>query len=186
MIISEHESRLKSLVEQRKRLMVAVCFLSVIVMFQTITIMGISKKQDRVLVTPPVIKESFWLDAGSVSESYLRQIGDYFIKTAMTVSPSTVEPQFQYLLDNVYPRYYGDVKGQLLLRGNDIKGKGISTVFVSKSFEINEEELRVNISGNLIVLTGRSRTEPIKKEFSVQFVYENGRLYLKEISEVVS
>jgi len=186
MIIAEHESRLKSLLEQKKRLIFAVGFLCLIVFFQTFTIMMIGKKQDRVLISPPVITESFWLDSNTVSESYLRQIGDYFIKTAMTVTPNTVESQYQYILNNVYPEYFGDVKGQLLRRGNDVKNKGISTVFISKSYDIDMQTLTVNVRGDLIVITGRNRTDPMPKHFAAQFIYEHDRLYLKEINEVVS
>lgn len=186
MIISEHESRIKSLVEQRRRMTIAIAFLAALVFIQTVSIFSIARKQDRILVMPPEIKESFWLDSNSVSDSYLRQVADYFIKTAMTVSPSTVESQYQYLLNNAYPAIYGDMKGQLLKRGNDVKQKGISTVFTSKSFQVDTENLRVIVSGELMVITGRNRAEPLRKQFSVHFKYENGRLYLKEINEVLS
>jgi type IV conjugative transfer system protein TraE len=178
------DSKIMLLEQQKRRANLAVLILSGLVLLLTLTLLLMAGKRERVVIIPGALSEEVWLETTSVSPSYIRQVGDYFLKLAMTVTPDTAESQYAFILKNAYPSYYGSLKTEFIKKVEQIKRKSVSTVFNPREYQVDARDLSVIITGDFELSSGRQRLDVEEKSFKVSFVYDNGRLYLKEIVEV--
>ncbi|MCD8542232.1 MAG: hypothetical protein LRY69_01975 [Gammaproteobacteria bacterium] len=63
-----------------------------------------------VVVTPPVVNESFWVDHKTVSESYLYQFSEFLAMTRFNIDPSNVDAQNELFLQQADSNDYGVLK----------------------------------------------------------------------------
>lgn len=178
------DSTLRLLDQQRRRLSLALAGAIGLIIILSLSLLLMASKRERIVVVPHSFSEEFWLETTTVSSSYIRQVGDYFVKLALTVNPDTVESQYAFILKNVYPAYYGTLKADFIEKVAQVKKKSVSTVFRAREYEVDAKNLFVIIKGDLELTTGRQHLDPQEKQYKVSFVYDDGRLYIKEIKEV--
>lgn len=180
----DFDSKLLMLEKQKMRANLALLVLSGLIFLLLLIVLIMAGKRERVVIIPGALSEEIWLDKNVVSPSYIRQVGDYFLKLAMTVTPDTAESQYAFILKNVYPSYYGSLKTDFVKSLERIKRKSVSTVFNARDYAVDAKDLSVIITGDFELSSGKQRLELEERSYKVSFVYDNGRLYLKEIVEV--
>jgi conjugal transfer pilus assembly protein TraE len=178
------DSRLIILETQKRRAYLCLTLAISLIFILVIAIVLLAGKRERVVIVPTTFSEEIWLETNKVSPSYIRQIGDYFVKLAMTVTPDTAESQYAFILKNVYPSYYGGLKTEFIEKIERIKRKSLSTVFNAREYSVDVHDLSVTITGDFELSSGKQRLDVEEKSYKISFIYDNGRLYVKEIVEV--
>jgi len=181
---TEFDSKLIMLEQQKRRAYLGLLFTGTLIMFLVLVIIMLAGKSERVVIVPSNFSEEIWLETNKVSPSYIRQVGDYFIKLAMTVTPDTAESQYAFILKNVYPSYYGELKTEFVKKVEQIKKKSVSTVFNAREYAVDVRDLSVVVTGDFELSSGKQRLDVQEKSYKISFIYDNGRLYIKEIVEV--
>ena len=86
---------------------------------------------ERVIVVPPAVHKSFWVENDKVSAEYLEQMAYFLIQLALNVTPQSVDYQSKLLLHYVAPASYGEIKTAMTIVGERLKRDSASTVFSS-------------------------------------------------------
>ena len=178
--LAEHYN---SVITQRNRLMMACAvlgFLSLLLGSSNLVLIG----KERIIVLPAEVHRSFWIASDSVSDSYLEQMAQFLVPLLLNVSPNTAALNAEHFLAQVSPRYFATLKTQLVAQQLEIERLGMSTTFDTKHFKINGKKLIAEIEGELKTTLGNSPMPSQKKVYRLQFVREQGRLWIRSFEEI--
>ena len=139
---------------------------------------------ERVVVVPPSVHKSFWVENDKVSAEYLEQMGYFLIQLALNVTPQSVDYQSRLLLQYVAPASYGDIKTAMTIVAERLKRDGASTVFSARNLTTDERALKVSIQGSLTTFIGDRRVSDVTKSYLVELQYALGKLTIKSFKEV--
>jgi conjugal transfer pilus assembly protein TraE len=168
---------------QSNRLMIACATLGVVLVLLGISNLVLIGKE-RVVVLPAEVNRSFWIASDSVSESYLEQMAQFLVPLLLNISPSTAAFNSEQFLAQVAPRYFSAIKIQLVAQQIELERLGMSTSFEARHFKINSKKLRVEVEGALHTTLGNSLMPPENKVYRLQFVREQGRLWIRSFEEL--
>ncbi len=177
--LAEHYN---SVVMQRNRLMMAcaaLCMISVLLGASNFVLIG----KERVIVLPAEVHRSFWVASDSVSDSYLEQMSQFLVHLLLNVSPNTVALHSEQFLAQVSSQHFAALKTQLVAQQLEVERLGISTTFDTKNFKINGKKLIAEVEGELKTTLGNSPMPTQKKIYRLQFVREQGRLWIRSFEE---
>ena len=138
---------------------------------------------ERVIVVPPAVHKSFWVENDRVSAEYLEQMGYFLIQLALNVTPQSVDYQSRLLLQYVAPASYGEVKTSMTVVAEHLKRDGASTVFSARNVTTDERALKVSIQGSLTTFIGDRRVSDVTKSYLVELQYALGKLTIKSFKE---
>ena len=139
-----------------------------------------------IVVTPPVVNESFWVDHKTVSESYLYQFSEFLAQTRFNIDPSNVDQQNEVFLQQADPKEYGALKKVLIEQAKKIKREHLSVALFINGIHVDQKHLKVLIDGTLMSLVGGNAVPEQSIHLLMQYRFVNGRLYLYSIIEVTS
>lgn len=182
MHINEYVSEISSRLAVRT-LFVWVLLASVIVNIILSLCVTFKDTNQKIVVLPAEPTKSFWLDDKTVSADYLEQMGVFVMQLALNNSPETLEFNTKKLLKYVAPEHRGETELSLLTQARKMKANNASAVFLPQSVQIKEQSLTVAVSGNFKQFIGNSKTSEVKRCWAVQFYYEAGRLWVKNLYE---
>jgi len=138
---------------------------------------------ERVIVVPPAVHKSFWVENDRVSAEYLEQMGYFLMQLALNVTPQSVDYQSRLLLQYVAPASYGEVKTAMTVVAERLKRDGASTVFSARNVTTDERALKVSIQGSLTTFIGDRRVSDVTKSYLVELQYALGKLTIKSFKE---
>ena len=138
---------------------------------------------ERVILVPPTVHKTFWVESERVSPEYLEQMGYFLIQLALNVSPQSVDYQSKLLLQYAAPASYGEIKTAMAIVAERLKRDGASTVFNPRSITTDERALKVSIEGSLTTFIGDRRVSEASKAYLVELQYGLGRLTIKSFKE---
>ena len=98
---------------------------------------------ERVVLVPPTIHKSFWVEAERVSPEYLEQMGYFLLQLTLNVTPQSVDQQAKLLLQYAAPASYGELRTALAAAAERIKRDSAATVFSAQDISVDAERLRV-------------------------------------------
>ena len=139
---------------------------------------------ERVIVVPPAVHKSFWVENDRVSAEYLEQMGYFLIQLALNVTPQSVDYQSRLLLQYVAPATYGEMKTAMTVVAERLKRDGASTVFSARNLTADERAMKVAIQGSLTTFIGERRVSDVTKSYLVELQYAAGKLTIKSLKEV--
>lgn len=142
------------------------------------------KDKERVVVVPSVINRDIWVGSKDVSDSYLEQMSEFLIGLVLNVTPSNFKVRTEHLLSHADEASYGVIKEKLTKEQLEIERRGLSTFFMVEGFKVYKGILKVEIKGVLKTWIGASLAESKQKIYQVEYVYRNGRLYIKNLMEL--
>jgi conjugal transfer pilus assembly protein TraE len=76
---------------------------------------------ERVVVVPPTIHKTFWVESGRVSGEYLEQMGYFLMQLTLNVTPQSVDHQATVLLQY---RHHQQIQRSPTKAGNSSSSKG--------------------------------------------------------------
>ena len=172
-----------SLLSQRNRLILACAALCLVLMLLGVSNLILMRKE-RIIVLPAEVNRSFWIASDSVSDSYLEQMAQFVVPLLLNVSPNTVALQTEHFLAQVAPRYFAALKTQLVAQQGEIERLGMSSYFEMRRLNIQARTLTAQIEGELQTTLGNSPMPVQQKVYRLQFVREQGRLWIRSFEEV--
>jgi conjugal transfer pilus assembly protein TraE len=139
--------------------------------------------RERVVVVPPAIHKTFWVEAERVSPEYLEQMGYFLAQLTLNVTPQSVEHQSRLLLQYAAPASWGDLRTAMAANAERIKRDGASTVFSPQDLQVDERTQRVGLRGLLTTFISDRRVSEVSKGYAIELQYAGGRIYLKTFRE---
>ena len=85
--------------------------------------------RERVVVVPPNISKTFWVESERVSAEYLEQMAYFLLQLTLNVTPQSIDHQSRVLLQYAAPASYGELRSVLATAAERVKRDGASTVF---------------------------------------------------------
>lgn len=137
----------------------------------------------RVVVVPPTIHKTFWVESDRVSSEYLEQMGYFLMQLTLNVTPQSVDHQAKVLLQYAAPAAYGELRMALLAAAERLKRDGASTVFSPQDLIVDERTLRVGVRGQLTTFISDRRVAEVSKGYAIELQYSSGRVFLKSFRE---
>ncbi|MFA6038267.1 MAG: type IV conjugative transfer system protein TraE [Legionellales bacterium] len=183
MIKGQYDSKLAQLLQSRNRLVIILSGVVIVLFILLLILLPLAQKREQIVVLPDVVTEPFTISAKKVSASYLRQMSDYYTRLVYSITPASVDAQIDTLLFHVPPQYIGELKSELINYADAIKEKNLMSTFYPIDFVVDEDNLKLDVTGDFIVFWGDEQTRS-EKTLQVQFLYERGRLWVQSIKEI--
>lgn len=183
MQLNLYHSKLAETLRGRNRVVAIAVMLLGTVLIQAMVIFYLAGRE-RVVLVPPQLEKSVWLKGDLVSRTYLEQMSLFFASLALNTTPENAGFMHQKLLRFVDPKSYGQLKTHLIKEADILKGRNIATVFNPVALEIDENNLSVDISGDLVTLVGKTETSSVRKTYHTQFINRNGQWFVSEFREL--
>ena len=139
--------------------------------------------RERIVVVPPSVHKTFWVEADRVSPEYLEEMGYFLMQLILNVTPQSVDHQAKVLLQYAAPAAFGELRTALLAAAERLKRDGAATVFSAQDDIVDERALKVGIRGQLTTFVSDRRVSDLAKGYAIEFQYSAGRLFLKAFRE---
>ena len=142
-------------------------------------------KQQRVIINPPEVTQSYWIEGNQVSKSYVEEMALFFTHLLLDVTESNILTQGEVLLRYVTPNAYGDFKSKLLNDHKRLKKQQLSLQFTPQTIDF-VEPLTVDVSGFLANYVGAKKISQFKETYRMAFSQKKGRLFLESFQTIYS
>ena len=139
--------------------------------------------RERVILVPPRISQSFWVDAHDVSPEYLEQMGQFLLQLTLNVTPQSVDHQARVLLQYVAPATVGELRASLGATADRLKRDGAATVFAPQELTVDAAHQRLTARGRLTTYIGERRVADVQKTYTLTFGTNAGRIVLTSFKE---
>lgn len=138
--------------------------------------------KNRVLVVPPDISKTFWVDNSQVSKEYLLQMGVFLAQLAYDVTPSSVDYNNTVLLHYVDPQDYGAEQKAAAVAASQLKQDQAATMFNIEE-PIYGQDMEIALQGHLNTYVTGHLLQKRPLVVMMHFTYRGGRLWLAEMKE---
>ncbi len=138
---------------------------------------------ERVILVPPTIHKSFWVESDKVSTEYLEQMGYFLVQLVLNVTPQSVDYQSKLLLQYAAPASYGEIRTAMAVTGDRLKRDGAATVFSPRTINVDEHALKVAVQGQLTAFIGDRRVSDVSKSYLIELQYALGKITIKSFKE---
>ena len=138
---------------------------------------------ERIVMVPPTVHKTFWVEDERVSAEYLEQMGYFLMQLTLNVTPQSIDHQSKVLLQYAAPAAYGELRTALSSAAERLKRDGAATVFSPRDLIVDERSLKVGIRGQLTTFISDRRVSEVAKGYAVEFQYTTGRIFLKAFRE---
>jgi len=135
-------------------------------------------KQETVIIMPPEITQSFWIEKGRASSEYLEEMAQYFAYLILDVNPTSAAYQREILLKYALPESYGSLKRQLIEDEEKLVKENASTSFKPVEIKVSPSGYTVALSGDLISYVGDKKVSENRTNFIMKLSFKSGRLYI--------
>ena len=139
--------------------------------------------RERVVLVPPALHKTFWVEAERSSPEYLEQMGYFLAQLTLNVTPQSVEHQSRLLLQYAAPASWGELRTAMAANADRIKRDGASTVFSPQDLQVDEGTQRVGLRGLLTTFISDRRVSEVSKGYAIELQQTNGRIFLKTFRE---
>ena len=105
--------------------------------------------RERVVLVPPTINKTFWVESERVSAEYLQQMAYFLMQLTLDVTPHSVDHQASVLMQYAAPASFGELRTAMAATADRLKRDGASTVFSARDLVVDEATQRVGVRGQL-------------------------------------
>ncbi|MEI8295778.1 MAG: type IV conjugative transfer system protein TraE [Alphaproteobacteria bacterium] len=175
MKFSLKQKRISSFSFQRNVLAGLSVVLLVVVVLQTVLLFF---RSEKIIIHPPELKESYWVEGNRFAPSYLEEMAAYFAHLLLDVTETNFPYQSEIVLRFVDSERYGYFKTKFLEDLERIKRNNISTHFQLVETTIMPATLVVELSGELLGYVAGKKISQDRETYKVTFRERKGRLFL--------
>jgi conjugal transfer pilus assembly protein TraE len=154
-----------------------------IILIQSVTLFF---KDEKVIISPPELKDSYWVTNKRFSQNYLDEMACFFAHLLLDVTKDSLPHQGEIALRYADPVFYGRLKAQFVKEIERINKDNVSTTFTTHNVKIFMEKLEVHVSGILSNYVGDKKVSSYAETYVVGFSNHKGRLLLKEFGVLAS
>ncbi|CAF24147.1 type IV conjugative transfer system protein TraE [Candidatus Protochlamydia amoebophila] len=140
-------------------------------------------KTERIIIVPSTIEKEFWVDAHSVSATYLEQFGLFLGQLLLTKSSYSADLHRNILCRHTEPQYLALLKQRLMEEEETLKKQNASYVFYLNNVHVNPKELTVTLLGDRQFFLAGQQTTLESCGYTLHFNYSGARLLLKGITQ---
>lgn len=180
---SLRESRLQHLIRHRNGYLLLATgsmALNILLVIYCFTLIG----HERVILLPPEISKSFWVDGEHVSPNYLSEMGLFFTHLRLNATQDNINLQQTILLRYIHPELYARMKSDLIIEAERVKTSHLSLIFHPVNLKVDAKKWIVQITGDLQVMIGQDPQPSKRVTYQIAFTYDSGRLLVKSFEEV--
>ena len=177
------QTRISYLVSQRNILAGLSAVLLGVVLLQSIFLFF---RHERIIVSPPELHQSYWVEGDRFSESYLEEMALYFTHLLLDVTESNIMPQGEILLRYILPDSYGHFKAKIIQDEKKLKKEQLSLHFLAQDIHVFPSTLTAEVGGDLISYVGSQRVSSVRETYRIVFKQKLGRLFLESFQMVKS
>jgi conjugal transfer pilus assembly protein TraE len=136
-------------------------------------------KTDKVVViTPPEVREEYWVGKNKASKDYIEQMAVFFAVLSGNLSPTSAAYNINALLKYVSPSIYADIKNSLMGDAMTVIENNMTTSFFPNDVKVEGSSAIVN--GESIRRIGSARPVKEKVMYKMKFEVDNYKLFLTE------
>ena len=179
---SIQRSHFQKIIEQRNGYLVLSTGLLILCLLLSIIIFHLIDRE-RIIISPPVVHSSFWIDHDEVSPAYLSEMSTFFVQLKLTKTPSNAEFQRETLLRYTDPSFYGEFKNELVAEDEHMINAHINLAFYPVNMEVDTKKLTARVTGDLQSTVGSSALAPVRISYLIGYRYDQGRLLLTSFQE---
>ncbi len=139
--------------------------------------------RERIVLVPPTINKTFWVESERVSAEYLQQMAYFLMQLTLDVTPHSVDHQSGVLMQYAAPASYGELRATMAANAERLKRDGASTIFSPRDLVVDEATQRVGVRGQLTTFISDRRVSEVSKGYAIELQYAGGRVYLKAFRE---
>ena len=139
--------------------------------------------RERVVLVPPSIHKTFWVESERVSAEYLQQMAYFLLQLTLNVTPQSVDHQASVLMQYAAPGSFGELRSAMTASAERLKRDSASTVFSAKDLVVDEARQRVGVRGQLTTYISDRRVSEVSKAYAIELHYTAGRVFLKAFRE---
>lgn len=183
MLLVQWKSRLVQLLQQRNAYLCIALMLLFIVLLQSLIIYSLSGNW-RIVVTPPQINKSFWVDESHVSPAYLSEMTAFFASLILNMTSENATFQRDEILKYTDPKGYGQFKTQLIQNEERLRNESLTTAFYPVDVKTDVKSLTATITGDLMIWVGQEMTSTHRQRYEARYTYHDGRLLIQSFHEV--
>lgn len=183
MQLTHYKSRLQDILAQRNGYLVLAALLALVSVLLTVSVCRLIGRE-RIVITPPVVNQAFWVEAQAVSPEYLSQMASFLAQLRLNLTPGNAAYQQETLLRYTDPAYYGDLKNELVSEAEQLEKTHTSLIFYPVAVAVDAKQLTAQITGDLSATIGNDHLPVQRIEYRLQFRYTEGRLWLKSFDEM--
>jgi conjugal transfer pilus assembly protein TraE len=176
------KKRLGHLSVQRNTLAGLTAILLLVVLLQVVLLFF---KNERIIISPPELNQSYWIEGKRFSQSYLEEMALLFTHLLLDVTEESVIPQGEVILRYVRPEYYGTFKAKLLDDEKRLKKQQLSLNFRPKNFGF-PKPLVIDIQGILTSYVASQKVSQVQETYRLRFSQKSGRLFLDSFEVIQS
>lgn len=140
-------------------------------------------QRERVVLVPPTISRSFWVEDERAAPEYLEQMGWFLAQLVLNVTPQSVEQQSRLLLNYASPDAHGALRSQLEASAQRLRRDGASTLFSVQAITVDEASQRVGLRGQFATFIGERRVSEHARGYALELRHAAGRIHLKAFRE---
>jgi conjugal transfer pilus assembly protein TraE len=179
---SRYDDDLEQSAAQNKRLALVAGALGLCLLLSLVIILNMLGRE-RTIVSPPALKQSFWLTSSTASASYIEEMSLWISSLILDVTPDDVAYKSKLLLQYAHPESHGKLKERQDLEIARLKRDNLSTYFVLATVHANADQLSAVLTGKLHTLINGARVADQERHFLVKWRMDGGRAHLVEFAE---
>ncbi len=135
-------------------------------------------RHERVIITPPQLSQGFWVEGNRFSPQYLEEMALHYAHFLLDVTEKNILYQGDILLRYVTPDAYGAFKARLLEDEKRLRKNNLSTRFSPSNVAISPDQLKVDITGELMSYVGDKKISQVRETYQFKFQGRSGRLLI--------
>lgn len=177
-----YQKQLSHLNVQRNFLLGLGVVLLLVVFLETILLFF---KQQRFIISPPELKQSYWVEGNKISQSYVEEMALFFAHLLLDVTESNILSQGDVVLRYVKSEMYDHFKMKLLDDHKKLKKQQSSLQFTPVDLDF-VEPLTLDLTGILANYIGGKRITQFRETYRMVLNQKHGRLFLESFEVVKS
>ncbi len=139
------------------------------------------RNKDRIIVVPPKVEKSVWVENDKVSESYLEQMGVFFATFAGNMSPVNAEYNAKVLAEYSNPQASAELKNEIASQGAYFKKNNITQAFFPETVKVDAAKNQVSVSGPAIRYIGSTKVSQENIIMTVRFKVKDYGVKIEEL-----
>jgi conjugal transfer pilus assembly protein TraE len=137
------------------------------------------KKNQILIISPPEVREEYWVSKNNASEDYIEQMGVFFATLSGNLAPQNAAYNINALLKYVVPDIYADIKNSLMGDAMQVIENNMTVSFFPSDVKVDGSTVTVN--GESVRRIGSAKPITERVMYKMGFIVRNYRIFLNEL-----
>ena len=141
-------------------------------------------QSERVVLVPPHLTGSAWVERSKVSPQYLEEMALFFGSILLNKTPQSAPYLHELVLRYADSRGIGNLKHKLREEEERYQKSGLSTSFYPKKVVVQEKGLQVDLVGEMVGYVSQKCIFQQEETYRMTFTYDHGRLLISSFEHL--